>query len=52
MVLNKISQLFLAEEVFAKMCHEIAHVRYISMCNQVKLFPNFTSMPFDYILIS
>ena len=29
MVLNKISKLFLAEEVFAKMCHEIAHVRYI-----------------------
>ena len=31
MVLNKTSKLFLAEEVFAKMCYEIAHVRYIKI---------------------
>ena len=33
-MLNKICQLFLTEEVFAKMCHEIAHVRYIKNSNK------------------
>ena len=38
MVLNKISKLFLAEEVFAKMCHEIAHVRYIKILTSLRGF--------------
>ena len=38
MVLNKICQLFLAEEVFAKMCHEKAHVRYIKILTSLRGF--------------